>query len=229
MSHQYPSLSPIQLQQHPDGTCTVAGMPGITVEVNQDPEPVRDWVSELQLPADLGDYSSPELRRRYEPLARPRGLSNRRLWLIVVDETPPRIPAARQHPHQLSFALGGQLLTLEHLGFAIGVCEDIVPGVPSSDEWYEHAAAIQRVPEAVGAFIVGTARLYNSALADAAWLGLERGIFGHVCPVIFRATGEPAGTGELVEIALTHRPVFPGSRVLKWWEGDVGARSYQPK
>ena len=68
--------------------------------------------------------------------------------------------------------------------------------------------------------MVGIAELYDSPLADFAWLGLERKIFTHVCAVLNQTPEDPFGTGDLVEIALVSEleAGCPGAKILRTWE-----------
>ena len=72
-------------------------------------------------------------------------------------------------------------------------------------------------------YVIGEATLFDSQLADKAWEALRLGIFSHVCPLVFRMSDEPAGTGQLIEVSLTtdDYPGCPGSKILKMW--DTGA------
>ena len=75
----------------------------------------------------------------------------------------------------------------------------------------------------VHTFLLGFEELraqIDSPLAEKAWDALQRGIFTHVCPLVFRKCDEPVGTGQLVEISLVDGG-YPGcqhARVLKTWE-----------
>jgi len=71
-----------------------------------------------------------------------------------------------------------------------------------------------------GACLIGEAQLFNSRLADKAWEAIQRGIFSHVCAVLFRQPNESPGTGSVVEVSLVTGD-FPGcrnARILKTWE-----------
>ncbi|MGH7216619.1 MAG: hypothetical protein ACREIG_05235 [Nitrospiraceae bacterium] len=74
-------------------------------------------------------------------------------------------------------------------------------------------------PDVEGDGFIAQARLFDSPLVGKAWDALQRGIFTHVCPLIFRKPDEPAGTDQLVEVSLTTSdyPSCPGARVLKTW------------
>lgn len=74
-------------------------------------------------------------------------------------------------------------------------------------------------PEVEGDAFIAQARLFDSQVVGKAWDALQRGIFTHVCPLIFRKPDEPACTGQLVEVSLTTSdiPGCPRARVLKTW------------
>lgn len=71
-----------------------------------------------------------------------------------------------------------------------------------------------------GACLIGEAQLFNSRLADKAWEAMQRGLFTHVCPLLFRQPQEPLGGGTLVEVSLVSGD-YPGcrnARIVKAWE-----------
>lgn len=192
--------SPIQLRQGNDSTWTVNGLDAsrAQVETMQDDEPPFDWLAALEIPKDWHKISA---------MAVPSGLSQRWLRFVVCDESVTRLPGAyRFQPPRLTFKPSGQLLTLSHLGFAIGVTQYMNHGTPGEVEHVE------------GAYILGVAELFSSLLADAAWRGLQEEIFQFVSPVVVRQASEPAGTGEILEVGITDRPCCPGARILKAWD-----------
>ena len=204
---EYPTRSPLQLRQQADGAWTV-GLEGVTrVDTIDEQEPPRDWLAELDLPKDWS---------KLEAMARPRGLSARRVRCIIGDESPTCFPGAwRYRPQAWTYA-DDLNVTLGHLSFIVGRVEHVYPG--SRDQW---AAEKQKVDGATGEFVIGEVRLYDSDLADAAWEGIRQGIFGHVCAILVRSTTAPLGTGELLEVALTDRPACPGARILETWEEET--------
>lgn len=188
-----------RLQYTAEGSVTLDGAPfGGPVDVCEDPDPPFDWLAALELPKDWA---------LLDRLSEYQSFSDRFVRFVLADESPTRFPGAprlrprayRYHPH------GMVHLTLEHIGYNIGAVWSIEPGLP--DE----------VPNADGYFLVGSARLYDSALADAAWRGIHSGIFGHVCAVLGRAPQDLFGSGAVLEVAVINRPGCPGARILKTW------------
>jgi len=194
-----------RLQFSANGSATLDGVRfGRPSDTFEDHEPVFDWLQALGLPKDWDQL---------DRLSAYEGFSDRFVRFILADESPTRFPGSpRLKPQCYRFPDRPLGLTLAHLGYNIGQVFAIVPG-DSKD-----------VPSAEGYFLVGTARLFDSALADAAWRGMATGIFGHVCGVLLRQDHEPLGAGELFEVALSERPGCPGARILKAWEEtDEGA------
>ncbi len=186
------------------GGVRMSGLPGVFIASAVAPEvhgPVRNWLSELDLPLDWDAL---------EILARPRGLSPRYFRCVVSDESLMRgFPVPwRNRLGEWKVRLGGQPLTLAHLGYAIGVMELLWFGRPGEAEPVE------------GLFLMGQARLYESPLADAAWRGIQQGIFGAVCAVVVRPIEIELGGGELVEVALGELDQVGcvNARILEAWE-----------
>lgn len=207
-----PHLSPFRVVPQPDGSfCTIDGDGRVTcdaVEAVEDdqPELIQDWQTILGLPHD--EHALMEL-------AKPRGFSSRRLKFIVGDEGPTRRKDGRPlRPQEWIYAWSGTPFALEHLGLVVGMCDRLV-GVPNDPVV---RSIMDDIPEAVGNFLLGEALLYDSPLADAVWLGIQRGIFKFACPVLLRSLNTPLDSGELVEVCLTHRPVCLGARLLRYWE-----------
>lgn len=200
-----PSKSPVRFDLLPDGQCAMSGLPGVTVVRNELPEIqicVRDWLAELGLPKDWNALDA---------MARPSGLSERRFRALIGDESPTRFRGAfRYRPSEWKVQAGGQRLTLAHLGYIVGLFEHV---------WYGHP---EEAPHAEGTFLMGQARLYDSRLADAAWEGIRRGIFGGVCAVVVRPADAEPGTGELVEVALAELDQVgqPAARIVETREGS---------
>jgi hypothetical protein len=191
---------PIQYHQAQDGSWTVTGLDAnvCNVEMIQGDEPAFDWLAALDIPKD---------RDKISAMAVPSGLSQRWLRCIVCDESVTRMMGSfRYQPTRMTFRPSGQLLTLGHLGFAIGIVHWMQLCEPGHVEGVE------------GAYIMALAELYSSPLADAAWRGIQEQIFQHVCAVVLRPSAEPAGTGEVIEVALTDRPGCPGAKILKTWD-----------
>ncbi len=205
-----------RLVQQQDETWALRNFPEATVLAVEEDGPPRNWLSELGLPANREDL---------EILARPRGLSTRRLSFILLDESPTRFPG---HPCLKPEKIGlppSVQLELGHIGYAIGTVDYFVPLLQSRklspgpvllQSVEPHS--IQFSPE--GSFIVAHARLFDSELATAAWRGAEKGVFTHACPIIYRRPDEPADGGTLIQVSLVCGD-FPGcanARVLRRWE-----------
>jgi len=208
MPSELPYRSPFAPQLQPDGTYvakTNEGVPFAYADVIEDPDPIIDWQAELGLPHDLEELAV---------LARPRGLSSRRLRAVCGDESVTRRSAGRPlRPQEWLYRFSGTPFSMEHLGLIIGVCYRMenFPNDPVV------RSIMMDLPEAAGNFLVVEVQLYDSMLAEAAWLGIQRRRFTHVCPVLLRPLDAPPDSGELVEVCLTHRPVCPGARILKHW------------
>ncbi len=203
--HDLPSMSPLRItiDQH-TGTVAVDGIPGVQVDTVEavltiEGQPVRDWLVELGLPKHW---------ETLEAMATPRGYSKRWVRFVVGDESRTAFPGKwRQVPRLWRYHRSGYLLTLAHLPFVLGVCHTVWRGNP------------EEAPGAEGACVLSEARLYDSDLADAAWRGIQQGIFIGVSPILERRGMDPQGGGAILEIGLTDQPVCPGARILKTWEG----------
>jgi hypothetical protein len=189
---------PIQYQRAQDGSWQVSGLDGVSiskVEIFDDTEPVFDWLQALGIEKD---------REKISQMAVPAGFSSRFLRVIVCDESPTKLGFKFQPP-QL-FVRERPPLTLGHIGYAVGEVQ-----------WLQ-LGGLDEAVDVEGDYIWGIAQLFDSALADAAWRGIQGKIFQHVCAVVLRPSSEPAGTGEIVEVALTDRPGSPGARILEKWQ-----------
>ncbi len=202
----------LQYTQNTQGGWAVDQMPNTATFTVADVEPVRDWLAELELPKDWA---------KLETLAQPqRGMSTRRLRFILADESLTIMPGIQRFkPKQWVFFPGeSYCFTLAHLGFVIGTVDSIWRAKPEELE--------QNTVE--GAAILAEATLYDSPLADAAWRGIQLGIFGHACGVVrmWRAPlpdGGEFAKDELLEVALTDRPGCPNARIIRTWQME-GAR-----
>lgn len=209
-----------QFAQKQDGTIALRNFPQVTVEVVQEEWPlgVRNWLGELGLPNNHEDL---------DILARPRGMSARRISFILLDEAPTRFPGQpRLNPENIGLPPAVQF-ELGHIGYAIGTVDYFVPllqsrKLSSSDQpvllQSIEPFSITFSPE--GSYVVAQAKFYDSPLAEAAWLGITRGIFSHACPVVFRRSDEAADTGTLIQVSLVTSD-FPGcnnARILRQWE-----------
>lgn len=211
-----------QLVQEQNGAWALRNFPQVTVEAVEENGPPRNWLNELGLPANHEDL---------EILARPRGLSARRLSFILVDESPTRFPGQpRLNPEKIGLPPAVQL-ELGHIGYAIGTVDYFAPllqsrKLSSSDD----PVLLQGIaPSATpfspeGDFIFAIAKLFDSPLAEAAWRGVEEGIFTHACPIIYRRPDEPAGGGVLIEVSVVGQefPGCPNARILRRWEEVSG-------
>jgi hypothetical protein len=185
------------------GRVTVDGIPGVSfglvdAVIHIEGQPLRDWFAELEIPKHW---------ETIETMAKPRSYSWRKVRFVIGDESPTHFPGHwRQRPQDWTYTLNGQPLTLSHFPFIIGVVQKVWRGSP------------QEAPDAEGVCVVGEALLYDSPLADAAWRGIERGIFGAVSPILIRPLADPPGAGYVYAIGLTDQPVCPGAKILKTWD-----------
>jgi hypothetical protein len=206
-------ISPIQQFVHnEDGTISLKGRPGVRVDVieQQGYATARDIQKELHLPRYFEEW---------QELAEPIGLSRRQLQFIVADESATRFPGSiRLQPRKIVLP-HSCYLEFGHRSFIVGVVTSLILVDAAAREELKQAGL--DIPSSTeGDCIVGTARLFDSPLASKAWEALQRGIFSHVCPLLFRQDHEPLGTGQLVEVSLTtdDYPGCPGARILKTWE-----------
>ena len=197
---EFTGKSPIQYTQGENGTWAVS-VPGIAVtavETVVDDEPVFDWLAVLDIPKDWDKIAA---------MAVPNGDAPCWIRFIACDESITKLTGAvHLQPARMTFKPSGQLLTLAHLGYAIGICRELRFGLPNE------------VTNVEGSFIMGEAQLYKSSLADAAWRGIKEGIFQHVSAIVVRPSNEPPGVGCLVEIGVVDRPGCQNARILKAWE-----------
>jgi hypothetical protein len=206
-------ISPIQqFVHHEDGTISLKGRPGVRVDVieQQGHATARDIQKELDLPTYY---------EQWQELAEPIGLSRRQLQFIVADESATRFPGSiRLQPRKIVLP-HSCYLEFGHRSFIVGVVTSLILVDAAAREELKQAGL--DIPSYVeGDCIVGTARLFDSPLASKAWEALQRGIFSHTCPLLFRPHTAPLGTGRLVEVSLTTDdfPGCPGARILKAWE-----------
>lgn len=203
--------SPYQYSHNPDGSIGIVGLPNIQVLTVAEQGCVRgrDWQTELSLPTYAEEW---------EQMAEVVGMSNRGLRFIVMDQSPSRLPG---HPrlNPKTIVLPAQCpLELGHTGFVIGFVyrfttafDDVRDLVPSLFNVEVPLDLIE------GDYVIAEAVLFDSPLADAAWEGLQLGIFSHTCAMTFMADGVES----LVQVTLTcgDFPGCPGARILKTWEG----------
>ena len=206
-------LSPIQFVQRADGRMEIEGMPHLALETIQEQGSVtgRNWQGELGLPTYYEEW---------EVMARTEAMSARRLRFVLMDEAPTRLPGnPRMVPRRVVLPRTCPL-ELGHTGFTIGVVSAFFLGFGEERQAMPSALGIEVPGHLEGDYIIGTAQLFDSALAEKAWQGLRQNIFTHVCPNVLRPSGAPAGTGQLVQVTLCSGE-YPGcsnARILKTWE-----------
>lgn len=212
-------LSAIQILRQQDGSMRIKDLPHVNVETIQEQGAVtgRNWQAELGLPT---------YHEEWEAMARIRGLSSRHIRFVLMDESITRLPGnPRLQPQQITLPPSASCsLELGHTGFVVGAVYTFLLGFDELRTQIPSMFGFEPPNGLEGDYIIGQAQLFDSLLADKAWEGLQRGIFTHTCPLLFRHTEEPAGTGKLVEVALTpgDYPGCPGAGVLKIW--DAGGR-----
>lgn len=207
--------SPWQQYIHkPDGTITLEGHPGITLDVieAQGHATARDIERELGLPTYFEEW---------EALATSQGLSPRRVRFCLMDESETRLQGnPRLQPRKIVLpSTSTCLLEFGHRGFVVGVVFAFYLGFTENVDDLTYMG-IEIPNDIEGDCLVADAQLFDSPLADKAWDALRLGIFSHVCPLVFRKIDEPVGTGQLVEVSLVDGD-YPGcqnARVLKTWE-----------
>lgn len=205
-------LSPIQYVHHTDGRIVLEGLPNVQVEtvLEQGTVQGRNWQQELGLPT---------YHEEWEAMARPRSMpSGRRIQFVLMDESVTRLKGnPRLQPQHIMLPYPTKCpLTLSHTGFVVGIVYSFLL-ISEPDREALKGLRIDQPDFTEGQWILSEAELFSSALADAAWQGLQEQIFTHTCPVLFTKPGEPIGGGELIEVALTPGD-YPGcqnARVLK--------------
>jgi hypothetical protein len=203
-----------QYQHQADGKISLAGFPGVKLAMVEEQGRVRgrDWQTELSLPTYAEEW---------EQMAEVVGMSNRSVRFILMDQSESRLPG---HPR-----LNPQAVTLPktcplevgHTGFVVGFVHGFITAFDEMRELVPQLYDIEIPdPKPEGDYIVGTARLYDSQLADAAWRGIKQGIFSHMCPMIF-APAESPDMQRLAQVSLAcgDYPGCPGARILKTLEG----------
>lgn len=205
MSH----LSPFQFQHAPGESPRLPDFPGLTLQTVQQQGSLtpRDWAKELDVPATYYE--------EFEALARFR--SDRlqgRLTVILMDEASTRLVGTpRLRPHEIALPTICAV-ELAHEGFLIGTVRAYYLGsIPS---WL----GVPPPTEIEGTYLAADISFVDSALADKAIEGVKRGLFSHVCPLVWSPPGAPVGTGMLVQVTLTTAdyPGCPNARVLSWSE-----------
>jgi hypothetical protein len=180
----------------------LADFPALTLNTVEQQGKVagRDWQQELSLPYYFEEW---------EALATPKSDAHRgQLTFVLLDESETNLPGhPRMRPTQIVLPTACRL-ELGHTGFLIGSIGAFFLG-----------GALLNIPlpnGLEGDFIIGQATFFDSALAERAQEGLTRGIFTHVCPVVWSTEGASPGTGLVVQVSLVSGdyPGCPNSRVL---------------
>mgnify|MGYP001233833770 CR=1 FL=1 len=201
-----------QYVHHPDGTITVDGLPGVTLDTIQDQGRAsgRDIERELGLPTYFEEWVA---------LAQPRGLSRRMVQFVLMDESTTRLQGSpRLQPRRITLPATCPL-EFAHRGFVVGIVSVFYLAFVETREDLKRGLGLDVPDHVEGDGIIAQAQLFDSPLADKAWEALERGIFTHVCPLILRHDTEALGTGKLVEVSLTtdDYPGCPGAKLLRIW------------
>lgn len=203
--------SPFQYLHRSDGTIGLVGLPHVKLDLIEGQGKVvgRNWQHELNLPT---------YQEEWDEMAEVRGMSNRAVRFIVMDESASRLPGHPRLNPQAIMLPKTCPLELGHSGFVVGFVHSFVCGFDELRAWTPELFGIEVPLDVIeGDYIVGTARLYDSQLSDAAWQGIQRKIFSHVCAMTFMADGKES----LVQVSLVCGD-FPGcenARILKTWEG----------
>lgn len=214
MDEEFPSLSPRQFHYLPDGSMQLAGRPDVTMKLvgGRASDVFPEWERTLGLPT---------YQEEWEALAIARGFSSRFVQFVLCDESLTKFTGnLRMQPARIRLQPGCYYhVTLGHTGFIIGKCyavqlyrKDPGPGQMKLPVFVE------------GDCLIGYAQLYDSALADIGWRGLQQGIFSHACAVVNQKPDDPDGAGDLVEVALVSEVEAgcPGARNLKTWPAGEG-------
>lgn len=204
-----------QYEHHPDGSVTLKGRPGVKLDLIKQ----QGLVTARAIEKELG---LPQYFQEWELQAKHTGMSRRLVLFIVADESETSIEGIPRFQPQNIVLPPTCYLEFGHRSFLVGIVTGLIL-CPASDRETLRRIDID-IPDFVqGDCILGTARLFASPLADKTWEALQRGIFSHACPLVFRQPDEPAGTGRLVEVTLTTGD-FPGclnARILRTWEEDA--------
>ncbi len=206
-------LSPVQYVQAADGSMSLKDLPHLTLVAIEEQGTVigHDWQRELGLPTYHDEW---------EALAHVDGLGPHRVAFVLADESKTRLPGGlRLCPPQITLP---QTVPLEigHTGFVVGVCFAWCRSEGESRPLMSELLGMELPGDLDGEHIVGFAQLFQSRLAEIAWVGLQQHVFTHVCPNILQPHGAPAGTGTAVQVTLTPGD-FPGcqnARVLRFWD-----------
>jgi hypothetical protein len=200
-----------QYEFHEGGRITLKGRPDVTLDLvdQQGLAEARAIDKELGLPIHYEQWAE---------IAKPAGMSTRRIEFIVTDESVTNLKGnPRNQPQRIELP-EACYLEFGHRSFLVGLVTSLVL-FPAGIRDAFADMGLHIPPYVEGDCILGEATLFNSVLARKAWEGIERGVFTHVCPLIFRDPDAPIGTGKLVEVSLTGDYVgCRNARILKAWE-----------
>lgn len=207
-------LSPFQFQQAPDGSMSLADHPDIRLDTIEEQGTVtgRDWQNELGFPYYFEEW---------EALAKLRSDAYRgTLTFIAMDQSETRLPGhPRLQPKQIVLPT---LCSLElgHSGFVVGFVYAFFLGIDDLRTVISSRLGLNTPAEIRGDYLIGQATFFDSAMAEMAQEGLDRGIFTHTCPVVWSPDGALPGTGALVQVSLVcgDFPGCPNAKVLRWSE-----------
>lgn len=203
-----------QFQHNEDGTISIKGQPGIVVEAIAEQDLALATAHALQLENVLG---LPHYREDWERFAAYTGMSSRMVKFVLVDESISRLVGSpRYQPRNITWP-ASCALEFGHRGFLVGMLTSITQCFDLPAEALKTLGIDVPIE---GACLIGEAQLFNSRLADKAWEAMQRGLFTHVCPLLFRQPQEPLGGGTLVEVSLVSGD-YPGcrnARIVKAWE-----------
>jgi len=206
-----------QFQYNEDGSISLKGQPGITVKVVAAQDAALATALAEQMERDLG---LPHYREDWERFAESTGMSSRMIRFILLDESESRLVGSPRYQPQTIAYPDSCVLEFGHRGFAVGRVTGITRCVnPSEDEL--QALGVNVPVE--GSCLIGEAQLFKSPLAGKAWEAIERGLFTHVCALLFTQPHEPLGGGTLVEVSLVNGD-YPGcrnARIIHRWEDTI--------
>ncbi|QOJ34051.1 MAG: hypothetical protein HRU82_03400 [Nitrospira sp.] len=207
-------ISSIQQYIHnPDGTISLKGRPGVRVQAIQEQDLERATAAAHAMEQAL---SLPHYYEQWQALAHATGMSSRMVRFILADESVSRLSGnPRYQPRNITWPASCGL-EFGHRGFLVGMLTSISQCFDLSAEALKTIGVDVPVE---GACLVGEAQLFNSRLADKAWEAIQRGIFTHVCPLLYQQPNEPLGAGKLVEVSLVtgELPGCQNARILKAW------------
>lgn len=210
-------ISSIQQYQHnDDGSISLKGHPNIKVEPIQEQDLERATAEAAAFDRALG---LPQYFEQWAALSCHTGMSDRRLSFVIMDESESRLVGNPRYQPRTVALPPSCLLEFGHRGFVVGVVNLITRCFDGTKEGLR-AIGYEVPGEVEGACLIGEAQLFNSSLADKAWEAIERGLFTHVCPVLFKEPHEALGGGKLVEVSLVTGSV-PGcknAKILRGWE-----------